>query len=166
MEMASTRRNEEGGARWREKLGGLISVGISMLSRMARRLGCPALATVPISAVMLNRLATVSVEQPLEDVAQLLVAGRRAPVPVVDGDRPVGVVTRDDLAAGVQVLGPHAPVADLPRHGVVTVSPADSLEEVLGQLRAAPDAVAVVIDRGAPVGVVTFEHLLAYLEQA
>jgi CBS domain-containing protein len=164
--MESTRRNEEHGGRLREKLGALITVGISVLSRMARRLGSPAIATVPVSVVILNRLATVSVEQPLEDVAQLLVAGRRVPVPVVDGDRPVGVVTRDDLAAGVQVLGPHAPVADLPRHGVLAVSPADSLEDVLVQLRADPDAVAVLIDHGAPVGVVTFEHLLEYLEQA
>jgi len=163
--MERGRRNHEGRGSLREKLGALIAVGSSVLSRMARRLGCPALATVPVSAVILNRLATVSVEQPLEDVAQLLVAGSRAPVPVVDGDRPVGVVTRDDLAAGVLVLGPHAPVADLPRHDVLAVSPADSLEDVLVQLRADPDAVVVLIDRGAPVGVVTFERLLEYLDE-
>lgn len=149
----------------REKLGALISVGISALSRLARRIGYPALATVPVSAVILNRLDTVSVEQPLEDVAQLLVGGRRAQVPVVDHGKPVGVVTRDDLALAVQALGPRAPVAELPRRGVVTVSPADSLGVVYVQLRARPDAVAVVVDRGAPVGVITYEHLLAYLER-
>jgi predicted transcriptional regulator len=155
---------EESGA-LREKLGALISVGILALSWMARRLGYPALASVPVSAVILNRLATVSVEQPLEDVAQLLVAGRRAQVPVIDGDKPVSVVTRDDLAEAVQALGPHAPVADLPRRGVLAVSPADSLEDVLARLRAEPDTVAVLIDHGAPVGVVTFERLLEYLDQ-
>ena len=51
----------------------MISVGITVLSRAARRLGYPALASVPVSAVILNRLDTVSVEQPLEDVAQMLV---------------------------------------------------------------------------------------------
>ena len=137
-----------------------------MLSRVARRLGSPvALASVPVSAVILNRLATVSVEQPLEDVAQLLVAGQRTEVPVVDGDRPVGVVTRDDLAAGVQELGPHAPVAQLHRHEVVTVSPSDSLADVYVRLREDPDAVAVLVDHGALVGVVTYEHLLEYLDQ-
>lgn len=149
----------------REKLGALISVGISMLSRVARRLGGPALASVPVSAVILDRLETVSVEQPLEDVAQLLVAGRRSQIPIVDGGKPVGVITREDLAAAVQVLGPHAPVAELPRRGVVTVSPADSLEDVLARLRGAPGAVVVVVDHGAPVGMLTFEHLLAYLDR-
>lgn len=132
---------------------------------MARRLGYPALASVPVSAVMLHRLDTVSVGQPLEDVAQLLVAGQRSEVPIVDGDKPVGVVTRDDLAAGVQELGPHAPVAQIPRHGVLTVSPSDSLADVFVRLREDPNAVAVLVDHGAPVGVITYEHLLEYLEQ-
>ncbi len=150
----------------REKLGAVISVGITVLSRMARRLGYPVLATVPVSAAILDPLETVSIEQPLEDVAQLLVAGSRTEVPVVDGDVPVGVVTRDDLAVAVQLLGPHAPVSELPRRGVLTVSPSDSLQDVLGWLRDDPEAVAVVVDRGAPVGVVRFANLLAYLEQA
>ena len=136
-----------------------------MLSRAARRLGAPALASVPVSAVMLSRLDTVSVEQPLEDAAQLLVAGRRSEVPVVEGTRPVGVVTRDGLAAAVQELGPHAPVAAATRRDVLAVSPSDLLEDVLERLEAEPDAVAVVIDHGAPVGVVTFEQLVEYLEQ-
>ena len=145
----------------RKKLGALISVGISVLSRAARRLGYPALATVPVSAVILNRLDTVSVEQPLEDVAQMLVAGRSSQVPIVDGGKPVGVVTRDDLAVAAQVLGPHAPVAEMPRHAVVTVSPADSLQDVFARLRDEPESVALVVDHGALVGMVTFEHLLA-----
>lgn len=136
-----------------------------MLSRVARRLGAPALASVPVSAVMLSRVDTVSMGQPLEDVAQILVAGRRSQVPVVDGDRPVGVVTRDGLAAAVQMLGPHAPVASAPRHEALSVSPSDLLEDVLDLLESDPGAVAVVIDHGAPVGVVTFEQLLQYLEQ-
>lgn len=132
---------------------------------MARRLGYPALASVPVSAVMLHRLDTVSVGQPLEDVAQLLVAGQRSEVPIVDGDKPVGVVTRDDLAAGVQELGPHASVAQLSRHDIVAVSPSDSLADVFLRLREDPNTVAVLIDHGAPVGVITYEHLLEYIEQ-
>ncbi len=132
---------------------------------MARRLGYPALASVPVSAVILNRVETVSIGQPLEDVAQLLVAGQCSEVPVVDGDKPVGVVTRDDLVAGVQELGPHAPVAQLHRHEVLTVSPSDSLADVFVRLRDDPDAVAVLVDHGAPVGVVTYAHLLEYLHK-
>ena len=148
------------------QLVGLTTVGIRALSRIARGLGCPGLATVPVSAVILTRLETVSVEQPLEDVAQILVAGGREQVPVVDGDEPVGVVSRGDLEAAVQVVGPRAPVAVAHRRGVVTVSPSDSLVDVFGRLRAAPETVAVVVDRGVAVGVVTLEDLLAYLAAA
>jgi tRNA nucleotidyltransferase (CCA-adding enzyme) len=134
-----------------------------LLELVARGLGFPGLATVPVSAAILTRLQTVSVGQPLGDVAQVLVANRYQQVPVVDGDQPVGVVTRSDLEAAVQVVGPHAPVALAHHRTVVTVSPSDSIADVFGRLRASPEAVAVVVDHGAPVGVVTYEHLLAYL---
>lgn len=134
-----------------------------VFGRMARRLGYPALATVPVSAVMLTKLQTVSIEQPLEDVAQLLVAGRYLQLPVVADGTPVGVVTRDDIAMGVEQSGPHAPLAAAPRHDALVVTPSDSLADVVARLREMPDAVAVVIDRGVPVGLLTFDSLLAYV---
>ena len=52
-------------------------------------------------------------------------------------------------------------------HDVVTVSPSDSLAEVLDQLYAAsPDSIAVVVDRGKPVGVLTVENLVDYVERS
>jgi CBS domain-containing protein len=148
----------------RRKLGALTQAGMRLLARLTRRLGYPVLATVPVSAVMLSRLQTVNLEQPLEDVAQLLVGGRQH-VPVTDHGTPVGVVSRDDVRVAVEVLGPHAPVGEAHRHDVVTVAPSDSLAEVLEQLRRAPDSVAVVVDHGQPVGLLTVERLTAYLAQ-
>ena len=76
------------------------------------------------------------------------------------------MVTRDDVAAGLERRGPHAAVSEAPRHDVLEVAPSDSLADVLEQLRAAPDRVAVVIDRGAPVGLLTIEKLVAYVQNA
>jgi CBS domain containing-hemolysin-like protein len=59
--------------------------------------------------------------------------------------------------------GPEATVANAPKHGIVMVSPADSLDLVLDQLRQQPDSVALVVDHGQPVGVLTPEHLAAYV---
>jgi CBS domain-containing protein len=154
------------------RLGGLVrgalvrlmETSIRKLSIVARRLGRPALATVPVSAAMLTRLDVVTPQQPLEDVAQLFIGGRNAELAVVEDGMPVGVVTRADVALGLERNGPHARVAEAPRHGVVTVTPSDSLVEVLEQLRLSPDAVAVVVDHGDPVGVLTFDRLLAYLD--
>ena len=147
----------------RRTLSRLTAVAIRKLTTIARKLGSPALATVPVSAAMLTRVPTVKPEQPLEDVAELFVGGRNAQLAVVEDGQPVGVVTRDDVALGIEQQGPHAHVADAPRHEVMTVSPSDSLADVLDQLRAAPECVAVVVDRGEPVGLLTFEKLAAYM---
>jgi CBS domain-containing protein len=123
-----------------------------------------ALAGVPVSAAMLARVDTVRPDQPLEDAATLLLSGGQNQVPVVDHGQPIGVLTRGDVARALAVAGPNATVAAAPRHQVVTVAPADPLDVVLERLRESPDAVALVIDHGAPVGLLTAEHLAAYVQ--
>lgn len=137
-----------------------------MLSNLGRRLGCSSLAGVPVSAVMLTRLETVTPGQSLEDVAQLFVGGRISGLPLLDHGTPIGVVTRDDVATGLARMGPHASIAEAPRHEVIVVTPSDLLAEVLEQLRASPEAVAIVVDQGTPVGLLTFDALAAYAERA
>ena len=150
----------------RRQLAAVLDASTRGLARAARWLGKPALATVPVSAVMLSRLETVNVQQPIEDVVQLLVGGRHDQVPVIDDGTLVGVVTRDDVAIGLREAGPHAPLGAAPRHAMVMVAPSDSLSDVLRRLRETPDAIALVVDRGAPVGLVTFDHLVEYIESA
>ena len=120
-----------------------------------------AIAGVPVSAAMLRRVAMVSPEQPLEDAASLLLGQDR--LPVIDHGRPVGVITRGDVATALAHAGPDARVADAPHHDIVTVGPADPLEDVLDQLRQQPDSVALVVDHGVPVGLLTSEALAAYV---
>lgn len=136
------------------------------LGKLAFRLGAPALATVPVSAVMLTKLDTVGAQQSIEDAACLFIAGRNESVPVLEDGAPVAVMTRDDFTSGLERSGPTATIGEQPCHDVVTVSPSDSLAEVLEQLyAAAPDSIAVVVDRGKPVGVLTVENLVDYVER-
>jgi Zn-dependent protease/predicted transcriptional regulator len=122
-----------------------------------------AIAGVPVSAAMLRRVESVTPEQPLEDAAALLLSGGLDQLPVIDRGRPIGVITRSDVATALSHAGPEATVANAPKHGIVTVTPADSLDLVLDRLRQQPDSIALVIDRGQPVGVLTAEHLAAYV---
>jgi CBS domain-containing protein len=122
-----------------------------------------AISGVPVSAAMLRRVEAVHPDQPLEDAAALLVRGGLNQLPVIDDGKPVGVITRKDVASVLAHAGPDATVATAPHHTIVTVSPADPLEEVLDRLRGEPDAVALVVDGGSPVGVLTAEHLAAYV---
>jgi CBS domain-containing protein len=150
----------------RRALARLTTVAIRKLSVVARKLGAPALTTIPVSAAMLTAIPVVKPGQPLQDVAQLFIGGRNHELAVVEDGLAVGVVTRDDVAAGLESRGPYASVAEAPQHDVVTVTPSDSLADVLDQLRAWPNRVAVVVDAGEPVGLLTFEKLVAYLEHA
>lgn len=121
-----------------------------------------ALSGVPVSAAMLTRVDSVSPEQPIEDAAALMLQRGQNQIPVVDHGRPIGVLTRGDVASALAQVGPNAPVAQAPSHEVVTVEPGDSLDVVLDRLRQAPDAVALVVDHGEAVGMVTAETLAGY----
>lgn len=148
----------------RRCLAWLADHALRRLSALARDLGAPtALTGIPVSAAILTALPVVRPEQPLADVAQLFVGGKHRALAMVADGRPVAVVTRDDLARGLERGGPDTLLAEAPRHGVVTVSPSDPLADVLAQLRSTPDVVAVVVDRGAPVGLATADRLEAYL---
>ena len=146
------------------RLGAITQLAARALGHVGRRLGTPEVTEVPVSAAVLRRLDTVTPQQSLEDVAHLLVSGRNTQVPMVDHGQAVGVVTRDDVAIGLRRNGPRAPVSAAPRHDAVTVTPSDSLSDVLERLRASPGAVAVVIDQGVAVGLLTFDSLVAYVE--
>jgi CBS domain-containing protein len=150
----------------RRMLVRVLDQATHILVLLGKKLGRPALASVPVSAVMLTRLPTVASDQPLEDVVQLLVANRYVEVPVFDNNTAVGVLTRGDLERGLERSGPHSLVGEAPRHDVITVSPSDSLADVLAKLRQSPNAIAVVIDRGAPVGLLTVDRLVAYAHRA
>ncbi|NVB81858.1 MAG: CBS domain-containing protein [Kofleriaceae bacterium] len=118
---------------------------------------------VPVSAAMLRRVEAVTPEQPLEDAAALLLRGGLQQLPVIDHGKPVGVITRGDVATALAHAGPDATVATAPQHAVVEVEPGEPLDSVLQRLEEVPDSVALVVDHGLPVGVLTPEHLAAYV---
>ncbi len=122
-----------------------------------------AISGVPVSAAMLRRVEAVEPHQPLEDAAALLLRGGLNQLPVIEAGKPVGVITRSDVATALAHAGPTATVAEAPQHPVIEVSPAESLDEVLDRLRHEPDSIALVIDHGQPVGVLTADALAAYV---
>src|SRR6185503_2916862 len=157
---------ERSKSRWSRLIGDLANGAISALASVAHRVGAPTLVTVPVSAAILTRVVAVRPEQTLDEVAQLFTSGRHDQLPVVDHGEPVAVITRQDVANGLASVGPPARVAAAPSHQVVTVMSTDPLAQVLERLHESPDSVAVVLDHGGPVGLLTEETLIAYLDQA
>jgi predicted transcriptional regulator len=137
----------------------------AVFAAAAKKLQYPALATIPVSAAMLHRVETVTPDQTLADAAQLCMRGNQH-VPVVAGGRALGVVTKDALAHALAESGPGATISMAEQRSVITVGPSASATDVLQHLRAHPDAVALVVDHGSPVGLLTVELLEDYLGRA
>lgn len=137
----------------------------SVFAQLAKRFGK---SSIPISAVILARtgVSTVNPDQPIEDVAGMFVRDAAAQMPVIDHGRALGVVTRDAVGETLASDGPHALVGNVALADVVIVEPSASLERVIEALDEHPGAVALVIDRGEPVGLVTREQLDEYLAHA
>lgn len=55
-------------------------------------------STTPVSAVMTKDVQTVAADEPVERVFELLSARRFRHVPIVDGDRAVGIASLSDFA--------------------------------------------------------------------
>jgi CBS domain-containing protein len=121
-----------------------------------------AISDVPVSAAMTRQLEVVTPDQPLEQAARLLVATGQAQLPIMDHGEMVGVLTRGDVTSGFATVGADGRVAAAPHHDAVTVAPTDPLDHVFDRLASAPDAIAVVVDDGAPVGIVTTEQLAMF----
>jgi predicted transcriptional regulator len=141
-----------------------VAIAVWLGARIARaRRHKAALHEVPVRAAMQRHIDTVAADESLEIVATRLVATGLEQLPIVDHGRPVGVVTRDDVATGIREMGPQAEVLVAPHHDVLTVEPDEPLDTVIDRLEHAVDAVAVVVDHGTPVGVLSHEHLATYL---
>jgi CBS domain-containing protein len=59
----------------------------------------------PVSRIMIHNLITTTADTPLVEAAQVLYANKYGALPVVDGDRLVGILTDNDLlGALVRIL--------------------------------------------------------------
>jgi len=122
-----------------------------------------ALADVPVSAAMNRQITTVTSDERLDEAARLLVATGQDQLPIVDHGELIGVLTPADVAVGIAGSGATATVAAAPHHAVIAVAPNEPLDQVFDRLAGSPDTVAIVIEHGAPIGVVTPEQMARFV---
>jgi len=89
----------------------------------------------------------------------------QASLPVLDRGAPIGVITLLDVATGLVTGGPLARVREAPMRPALAVSPAQPLDDVLARLRGVPGAIAVVVDHGTTVGLITAHDLATYADR-
>jgi predicted transcriptional regulator len=130
------------------------------VKRQQPRLPC---AKAPVRDAMCSKIHAVRPEDSLGEAAHWLVETGQHPLPIVEDGRVVGVLTRCDVATGINYAGDAATVSTVPHHAAIAVRPEDSVEGLADRFAHEPDAIAVVLDHGAAVGIVTAEHLATFV---
>jgi Zn-dependent protease/CBS domain-containing protein len=118
---------------------------------------------VPVRAAMLTDFQTLTPLDTLGHATDLMLAGTQHDFPVLDGDRPAGLLTRSDLLAGLSRGGREAPVAEFLRPGPEPVEADSALVAAVARLRESGIPCLPVVERGHTVGLLTLENIGEYL---
>jgi Zn-dependent protease/CBS domain-containing protein len=122
-----------------------------------------ALAGIPVMQVMITDFRSLQPDDPLSRAVGYLLAGFQQDFPVVDGDRPVGIVTRNDLAAALGRYGPESPVAEVMQQEFVTADPREMLQAAFDRLQQGHCRTLPVVRDGHLVGLLTADNLAEVL---
>ena len=111
-------------------IGILISLLLWLLRRAARESGM-----VPqVRDLMTSEVVTVEPQTSIVEAARRMIQQEKGPLPVIEGDRPVAMVTDRDIIARVVAEGrdPNSlTVHDIATHELVTIGPDQAVEEAL-----------------------------------
>jgi magnesium and cobalt transporter len=102
----------------------------------------------------------IALDTPRDAAVDRVRRSGRSRLPVLDGNRVVGLVTAKDLLLGLHRPGSRGEPRDLMRP-VYFVREEETIKALLGELQEARAHLAVVLDRlGRPSGIVTMEDVL------
>jgi Zn-dependent protease/predicted transcriptional regulator len=118
-----------------------------------------ALAGIPVGRAMITDFRSVTPDEPLTRVVELLLSGVQQDFPVVADGRLVGLVFARDLPTALQQRGDAAAVESVMRRGVPTVDSHDMLETAFQRLQAAGAQVGAVEHAGRLVGLISLDNV-------
>ena len=101
-----------------------------------------------VSEVMTRDVATVRPDQPVQDAASFMLRADAGSIPVVEGERLLGMITDRDIAVrGVaKGYGPDTPVRDLMTNDIVCARLDEDVEEVANKMSEAQVRRLPVVD--------------------
>ncbi len=117
------------------------------------------LGGLPVRAAMITEFRTLDAREPLQRAVDYLMAGSQQDFPVIDGGRPVGVLTRADLVRGLQTHGAAAAVGDVVERTGDAIDAGEPLEVAMQRMRSGGRAAMPVLHRGLMIGMITLENV-------
>ncbi len=118
-----------------------------------------AMKDLPVRTAMVTRFRSLRPQETIADAADALIHGTQTEFPVVDGERLVGVLTRDGIMSAIREGREDDPVSGSMRPLERGPTPDDPLERVFQQLQEHGHRAAPVLSDGRVVGLVTLENL-------
>ncbi|HUP67964.1 MAG TPA: CBS domain-containing protein [Sphingomicrobium sp.] len=101
-----------------------------------------------ISEVMTRDVQTVSPDQPVQEAANFMLSADAGSIPVIEGDRLIGMITDRDIAVrGIaKGYGPETPVRELMTDDLIVLRIDDDIEEAATKMSEAQVRRLPVID--------------------
>ncbi len=118
-----------------------------------------ALGGIPVSRAMLTDFQTLSPEDTLDRVVQLILSGSQQDFPVVEEGHAVGVLTRGDLLVALAQQGQQSQVKDVMRRDFQTVDSSEMLETAFTRLQSCECHTLPVERNGRLVGLLTMDNV-------
>ncbi len=118
-----------------------------------------ALGGIPVQRAMLTDFRTVSPDDPLERVVELILSGWQQDFPVIEGGRITGVLTRNDLLNALAQQGTGRFVREVMQRQFEVVDAAEMLENVLPRLQACACHSMPVVRGDELVGLLTMDNI-------
>jgi Zn-dependent protease/predicted transcriptional regulator len=122
-----------------------------------------AISGIPVGRAMLTDYKSLSPRDPLSQMAQLILAGSQHDFPVLDNDRVVGIVTRDDFLAALTQHGQNVAISAVMRNNPPEVDSYEMVENALTRIQESGIPALPVTHSGQLVGIVTAENITEYL---
>ncbi len=122
-----------------------------------------AISGIPVGRAMLTDYKSLSPRDPLSRMAQLILAGSQHDFPVIENERVIGVVTRDDFLAALTQHGQNVAISAVMRSNPPEVDSYEMVESALVRIQESGLPALPVTHAGQLVGIVTAENITEYL---
>ena len=122
-----------------------------------------AISVIPVGRAMLTDYKSLSPRDTLARMSQLILSGSQHDFPVIDNDRVVGIVTRDDFIMALTRHGEGIAISAIMKKDLPEVDSYEMVENALMRIQESGVPALPVTHAGQLVGIVTAENITEYL---
>ncbi len=122
-----------------------------------------AISGIPVGRAMLTDYKSLSPRDTLARMSQLILSGSQHDFPVIDNDRVIGIVTRDDFIMALTRHGEGIAISAIMKKDLPEVDSYEMVENALMRIQESGVPALPVTHAGQLVGIVTTENITEYL---